>query len=158
MASLIMALAGPNVQPVSMPSPIHPQGILSFMTPTAEAANEPELVSSSMTEDQIKELIEKYAVPLHVKQSSMLATIQCEAPRADDGAYDPMGRSAIIDEKGELENSWGIAQINLDYHPEITREQAQNPDFSVSFMATKFAKGNADRWSCWRKLKKSGKI
>lgn len=48
--------------------------------------------------------------------------------------------------------SWGIVQINIgkDAHPEITKEQALNPYFSIEFMAKEFANGNAWKWTCWK--------
>lgn len=50
------------------------------------------------------------------------------------------------------ENSWGIAQINLDAHPEITLAQALDPSWSLEWMAKQWASGNADSWTCWREL------
>lgn len=75
----------------------------------------------------------------------------------EDPSWDPMKQSdqhyrftdprfGIV--KGARENSWGAAMINLDYHPEITKEQAQNFEFSVNFLAKEIHRGNGDWWTC----------
>lgn len=52
---------------------------------------------------------------------------------------------------GDHGTSFGIAQIHLIDHPEITKEQALDPYFSIEYMAQQFAKGNARLWSCYKK-------
>lgn len=51
------------------------------------------------------------------------------------------------------ENSWGIAQINLKSHPEVSYEQATNIEFSVDFLIDNYLKGNApSMWvTCYKK-------
>jgi len=51
--------------------------------------------------------------------------------------------------EGERERSFGLVQINLDYNPTITLEQATNPDFSVNLLAEWISQGNASRWGCY---------
>lgn len=48
--------------------------------------------------------------------------------------------------------SWGIVQINIGSkaHPEISKEQALDPYFSIDFMAREFAAGHEWKWTCWR--------
>lgn len=50
------------------------------------------------------------------------------------------------------EESVGVCQINLDYHPEISSEQAWNPRFCIKWMAEQFSKGHAYWWVAWRCL------
>lgn len=69
------------------------------------------------------------------------AVIACES------GWDPS-----IESSYPGENSWGIAQINLDAHPEITKAEALDPSWSLRWMAKEWASGNADLWSCWRDL------
>lgn len=121
---------------------------------TAEAATR----VSSLTYNEIVVLVKKYAEPLHVNQKSMLETINCEAPRNDNETFNPLGRSEIIGPDKIREDSWGLSQINLPAHPGITLSQAQDADFSIRFMAEEFAAGHAWKWTCWRTLKKSGRI
>lgn len=51
---------------------------------------------------------------------------------------------------GDSGDSIGIAQINLPSHPEISKLQALEPEFSIEFMAKEFKAGHARLWSCWR--------
>ena len=53
---------------------------------------------------------------------------------------------------GVEENSWGLAQIDLDYHPEISRKQAQDPIFSLSYLARSLANDQGSMWSCYRHM------
>lgn len=79
-------------------------------------------------------------------QEEILKTIQCES------GFDPLIQSQYKDPSGPngLEDSWGLAQINLPAHPNITREQAQDWKFSLEFMKKNFAAGNQSMWTCWR--------
>lgn len=137
---------------VSYPDPDIFSGVLQPQK--AEAS----MRAESITEDEIVILVKKYAAPLHVNQKSMLETIKCEAKKNEDGTFDPLGQSQMLYKNGEQEESYGIAQIHLPDHPEISVEQAQNPEFAVSYMAIEFSRGHASAWSCWRYLKKNGKI
>lgn len=68
-----------------------------------------------------------------------LAVIDCESGfRAD----------AI----GDGGRSYGVAQLFLPAHPEITKEQALDPEWSLAWMANEWKKGHASAWSCWRQL------
>lgn len=51
---------------------------------------------------------------------------------------------------GDNGNSFGLVQIYLPAHPEITREQALDKEFAVKFMAEQFSQGNARIWTCYR--------
>ncbi len=50
---------------------------------------------------------------------------------------------------GDHGTSFGIAQIHLPAHPEITKEQAFDPLFSIYFLAKEVARGRAWQWTCW---------
>ncbi|RJQ33857.1 hypothetical protein C4568_03590 [Candidatus Parcubacteria bacterium] len=50
------------------------------------------------------------------------------------------------------EDSWGVSQIHLPSHPEITREQALDPEFAIAWMAEEWVKGNEWKWTCYRKM------
>lgn len=47
------------------------------------------------------------------------------------------------------EDSWGLVQINLLAHPEITKEEAINPDFAVSYLASELSTNHGGMWSCY---------
>jgi hypothetical protein len=53
---------------------------------------------------------------------------------------------------GDYGTSFGVAQIHLPAHPDITRAEALDPFFSINYAAREFAGGNASMWSCYRKL------
>lgn len=92
-------------------------------------------------------LVEKYAIEYNVSATTMKKVISCE-----NNTWDPKRQSDIINSKGERENSWGLSQIHLPSHPHISREQAQDPEFSIEFMAKAFSKGQQTKWSCYKKL------
>jgi len=54
--------------------------------------------------------------------------------------------------KGVREKSYGLSQIHLPSHPEITKEQAKNSDFAIEFMAKEFSKGRYYKWNCYKKI------
>lgn len=67
----------------------------------------------------------------------MLNTLICESRLKPDAV-------------GDHGHSYGIAQIYLDYHKDITKEQALDPIFSIAWMAEQFSKGNKHLWTCAR--------
>lgn len=58
---------------------------------------------------------------------------------------------------GDGGNSYGIAQIHLPSHPNISKAEALDAEFSIKFMAENFSKGKAKLWTCYR-LIKAGKF
>ena len=53
---------------------------------------------------------------------------------------------------GDNHQSWGLVQIHLPSHPEITKEMACDPDFALDFLAKQLAQGNGRLWTVWRGL------
>jgi len=51
--------------------------------------------------------------------------------------------------EGTYEKSYGLAQIHLPDHPDITYEQATDPDFAINYMAEHL--GRDVTWSCYKK-------
>ena len=72
----------------------------------------------------------------------------------ENKALNPMLQSYFPYKDGpnSRENSWGLAQWNLDAHPEFKREQVQNPDFALNEMAKSFNKGDYWKWTCYTKI------
>ena len=54
---------------------------------------------------------------------------------------------------GDGGKSYGLTQINLSAHPDITKEQALDPEFSLNFIVDQFLKGNEWKWSCYKMVK-----
>ncbi len=55
------------------------------------------------------------------------------------------------------ENSWGVCQIHLTAHPNITMEQAMSPAWCIYWSAKEFKEGRASQWTGWNLLQQ-GKI
>ena len=71
--------------------------------------------------------------------NKVVRTIQCEC------SFNP---NAI----GDNGTSFGLAQIHLPAHPNITKEQALDPKFAIEFITSEFQKGNQWKWTCYKKL------
>lgn len=53
---------------------------------------------------------------------------------------------------GDHGNSYGIAQIHLPSHKDITKEEALDPEFAIGWTAYQFSLGNHNQWTCYRNL------
>lgn len=74
-----------------------------------------------------------------VNGDHLIATLRCEAH---------FNANAV----GDYGESFGLAQIHLPDHPNVTREQALNGYWAIDWTIHQFYAGNAEMWSCWRKL------
>lgn len=104
------------------------------------------LWDATTTMDVITSLSDEY----HVSSSTMLAVVTCETA---GNLGSTTIQSFAMDRHGNRENSWGLSQIDLDYHPDITKEQAQNPIFALTYLADNLSKGNGDMWTCFKMMK-----
>lgn len=111
----------------------------------AEAAHTPVQVVS------IDALVQQDAVEYHLNYKDFYDTLSCESA----GFKDVTIQSQYIKD-GKQEDSFGLAQINLGAHPDISYASATDPTFAIQYAAQQFSKGNADQWTCYR-LIKSGK-
>ena len=84
----------------------------------------------------IPEKIDYYANLYNVKPSLMRSIIGCES------SFNP---NAI----GDNNTSFGLSQIHLPAHPDITKEQAFNEDFAIEFMAKALSQGKGSMWTCY---------
>ena len=87
-----------------------------------------------------QQLIDFYANKYGVDANLMRAVINCESRNVE---------TAI----GDGGKSYGLVQIHLPSWPEITKEQAINPDFALDFMAKKFSENRENLWTCYTLLK-----
>lgn len=53
-----------------------------------------------------------------------------------------------ITARGDNNLARGLSQIRSDYHPDISDAQADDPEFALNYMATKWSEGEASEWSC----------
>ena len=89
----------------------------------------------------VESVIKSYAALYGVSSEKMMNTLKCES------GLDPT-------KIGDNGTSYGIAQIHLVAHPDVTKEQALDRDFSIEWMAQKFKDGQAHIWTCYRLLYK----
>lgn len=57
-----------------------------------------------------------------------------------------------VDAIGDHGTSYGLVQIHLPAHPEITVEEAEDPRFAVDFLVSNLKSGNGHLWSCYNEL------
>lgn len=79
-------------------------------------------------------LSDHYAAKYGVKGDFMWAIVMCESGGNPNA-------------KNSHSSATGIAQILLSAHPNITREQALDPDFSLDWMANKLGHGGSSHWA-----------
>lgn len=53
---------------------------------------------------------------------------------------------------GDDGTSFGLVQIHQPAHPQITKEQAFDVNFSLDFLASNLSKGKGNLWSCYKKI------
>lgn len=86
----------------------------------------------------IPQLIARYSALYGVSYEKLYGTLKCESK------FNPRAVSPTQD--------YGIAQIHLASWPSITKEEAFDPEFGISFSAKQFSLGNASAWTCYRLL------
>lgn len=100
-----------------------------------------------------EDLVVKYSKQYGVSYTLMNAIMTCEnvnrePTKQSDLRYNFTNeRLGII--KGEREYSFGLVQINLHYNPNITYEQATDPEFSIELLAKWISQGNVIRWGSY---------
>lgn len=93
-------------------------------------------------EKSTRQLIAEKADEYNVSEKLMVDIIQCESSFKSNA-----------ENITKREESYGLVQINLMAHPNITEEQAKNKEFAVDFLAKNLSKGKGKMWSCYSKVK-----
>jgi hypothetical protein len=106
---------------------------------------EPEVVAVEWTQEDVRALAVEKAKEYGLHKGRFLKTLECE------NNFNAKGQSEHY-YKGKREMSFGSAQIHLPSHPGITQEMAEDPEFAITFMAQKWANGEARIWSCYNDL------
>jgi hypothetical protein len=96
--------------------------------------------------ESLQEKVERYAKLYDVPSGEIAETIDCET----GGTWDTTIRSGHTLSYGQ-ERSYGLAQIHLPSHPDVSHEEATDPDFAIEFMA-KHWDTHKSWWVCARKL------
>lgn len=96
----------------------------------------------------VEDLIYQAEAKYNLKDDSLYETLKCESIGWKNG------QSKIPHKGGPngYEDSWGVAQIHLPAHKDITKEEALDPVFAVDWAASEFAAGRAYEWTCYRDL------
>lgn len=84
-------------------------------------------------------VVDAYASEYGVSPSLLQSVVACES------SGDP---SSV----GDHGTSFGLAQIHLPAHPELTRGLALDPYFAASYIARQIADGNGWMWTCYRDM------
>lgn len=100
----------------------------------------------------VQELVTKYSNEYGVSRAQMIDIMTCE-----NHDFDTDLQSYITYKKGNhwglpagsREQSYGLVMIHLPDHPEITYEQAIDPEFAVEYLAKKLSEGKGEMWSCY---------
>lgn len=117
---------------------------LTFLIPVA-LADTPSITVSQSTwaiippPPTIVGLISHYSALYGVSSSTVYGTLKCESNLSPTS----------IGDKG---TSFGIAQIHLIAHPDISKAEAIDPSFAIAWTAKQFSLGRAYQWSCWKAL------
>lgn len=86
----------------------------------------------------INEIVLKNAEKYGVSANTLHAVISCES------GY----KTTAIGDHG---NSYGLVQIYLRFHPEVSKEEAFDPEFAIAFLAKNIAAGRGYWWTCYPK-------
>lgn len=88
--------------------------------------------------DSLNDLIVKYADKYGVASTTISKIVQCES----SGNYDAIGDNG---------DSLGLVQIDLKFHPDVSRNDAFDPEFSLNFLAYYLSIGKGNLWTCYRR-------
>lgn len=121
-----------------------------------KAAQAPVKIPATVTEEVSESLddkITRYARKYGISEARFRALVLCENrsldPTKQSDLYyqfsDPR-RGIII---GERERSYGLLQIHLPDHPDVSYSQAIDPDYSLNWGAQRISVGWT-KWSCWK--------
>lgn len=94
--------------------------------------------------ETLDEKIDRYADLHKVASSTMRHIVNNES----GGQKDIVGDTKYICPlTGKIAPSRGIVQINECWHPDIRKDQAEDVDFSLNFLAYNLSKGKCKMWS-----------
>ena len=124
---------------------------MAFLIPqaSAEAPISPELAPTGVfsTPTGIEAYVAQKALESGLG-ASLYSTLRYESGGWQNGqsyVKDPTGPNG-------REDSWGVCQIHLPSHPDVSKEQALDVEFCVDFTIQKFNEGKARLWTGYRLL------
>jgi len=99
------------------------------------------LHEAEYSKEEIINLVGLYAAKYGVDEFVMQQVVFHES------GYDPKNEGDYYNGKY---NSFGLSQIHLPSHPNVTREQAEDPHFALEFMAKNIKAGRGRMWTGYR--------
>jgi len=87
----------------------------------------------------VNELITASAKKYSVQRQIIANVINCES-------------TSKVNAVGDGGRSFGLVQIFLPAHPEISKEQALDPVFAVDYLAKELSLGRGSAWTCFRAI------
>jgi soluble lytic murein transglycosylase-like protein len=97
------------------------------------------------SEASIKSRISYYANTYEVSESIMNHIVRCES------GFNPNAKGDFSTTTQSY-NSYGLSQIHLPSHPEISKEEATDIEFALNFLASNLKVGNGKLWTCYKNL------
>ena len=117
--------------------------LLSSKIPTLAEAATAATLPAAPTAGSITELITKIATENGVDPKLAIAVAKCES------GLKPKARN--VNKTGTVDR--GLYQINNYWHPEVTDEQADDPEFAIKFFCNAAKAGHLSWWEaskkCW---------
>ncbi len=100
-------------------------------------------VKTSVITEPVREIIKRIAINKKVDPNLALRVAKCES------GLDP--RAVNVNALGSTDR--GLFQINDKYHPEVTKEEAFDPEFATNFFCDAVNNNNLSWWDaskkCW---------
>lgn len=96
-------------------------------------------VTEEVPPETIQQIATKVAESNKLNVEHFLSVIECES------SFNP---NAV----GDSWRSFGIAQIFLPAHPEITKKEALDPEWALHWMANEWVHDRYRQWSCYNNL------
>jgi len=106
---------------------------------------QPIAIAATLQPEDYKTYASTTAEKLGIDPDVFTNVLQCESHFRPDAPGD-------FSTTTKQYTSFGIAQIHLIAHPDVTKAQALDGIWSIDWAAQQFAKGNAHWWSCYKLL------
>jgi len=122
-----------------------PSTVTSYIAP--EASQKVEVVDMS-----VSAIIKRSATKYGVSEATMRRVVECESKFHETTQSRNQYKHDHPEwgvKKGDYEKSFGLVQIHLPHHPNITYEQAIDPEFAADFLAKNLSEGRGKLWSCY---------
>ena len=111
--------------------------VLVFLIPKGLIADDSVSYPTMSFNISIETLVSHYSDVYDIQESRINRIIKCES------GFNPNAHNLT-----KRENSWGLVQINLLAHKNISKEDAIDPYFSIPFLAENVSKGKSSMWTC----------